>query len=195
MLFRSTTWGLGASSNKGTPELQFRFEILGKIDPNDPEGALIPCPNYERTIYRYLTQATHEFVVDDLEFLGYDKGSFKFLDPHVEGAHSFAGQEFNARCDHEDYQGQPKERWSFARRRGPAEIAPLESEMVRKLDAMFGKSLSRLKKAKPAAKAEAKQIPGATQTSYGQHNEPPKISTMIPPELVIPPPRDEDIPF
>lgn len=150
-LGRITTWGLGKSKNKGTPEFQIRFEVLGKINPNDPEGQLLPCTQYERTIYRYITTGTKDFVIEDLEYLGYDKPSFRYLDPNVDGSHDFSNREIKVRCDHEEYQGEVKERWALDRGHTLKEVEPLDSKAVRELDALFGSSLK--KAAAPATRA------------------------------------------
>jgi hypothetical protein len=155
---RVTTWGLSETKHKKTPQFFIRFKPLGKINPNDPTGPLMGCPDYERTIYRVITQNTAQYVIEDLERLGYDKSSFKFLDPAVEGAHSFEGLEIQVRCDHEEYEGTLQERWNLDRDGGPLEVPPLDSKRVRQLDAMFGKSL----KGNGSKKSTPAESPGET---------------------------------
>lgn len=147
-LARVTGWGM-TKARTGTPQFMMKFEPVGKINPNEPDGALLPCPNYERTIFRAITKNTADWVADDLEWLGYDKPSFRFLDPDVEGAHNFMDQEIRVRCDHEEYEGVTREKWSFARQ-GSIEHTPLESSDVRQLDSLFGKKLKERSKASPA---------------------------------------------
>lgn len=138
-----TTWGLGESRHKKTPEFTIRFRPIGKVNPNDPEGDLIQCPDDERSLYRYITQKTIDFFREDLEYLGYDKESFKYLNPDVSGAHDFSGKQINVRCDYEEFEGKTREKWKLVRG-GVQELVPLEDKKVRELDALYGKSLKSL---------------------------------------------------
>lgn len=142
-------WGRAASqsfgkSSTGTPQFSITFDIQGAVDPNDPQGALMNCVPSQRTVYWYLTAKTVEFVVEDLELLGFNKPSVKFLDPSVEGFFDFTGQEVELYCKHEPYNNQLKERWSLNKPRDGFVAPPLETNEVRKLDALFGKSLKAL---------------------------------------------------
>jgi hypothetical protein len=168
---------LGKSKKKGTPEFALRVLVMGRVNPEQPDGDLLPCNKAERTIYLYITEGTAEYVIRDLERIGFDKPSFKFLDPNNEHFHDFAGSEFEAFCDHEEYEGKQNEKWRFAKPRGQSDVAPLEASEVRKLDSLFGKQLSKVgkkngsppKAEKPAASAAIEDRP--------------------------PPPTDDDIPF
>lgn len=137
---RVTSWGLTESKNKKTPQFVLRFTPIGKINPNDPTGATLSCPNYERSVYRAITKNTVNFLIEDLQYLGYNKASFKYLDPDEEGAHDFSNLEIRVRCDHEEYNGNVQERWNLARD-GGAELVPLEGSKVRELDSLFGRTL------------------------------------------------------
>ena len=152
---RITTWGLGESKIKNTPTFILRFDVLGKINPNDPTGPLMACPNYERTIYKAITKNTVEFLSEDLKQLGYDKPSFRYLDPQADNAHDFSGQEITVRCDHDEYKGKLKEQWNLHRNTGSKEIEPLDNKRIRELDALFGKSLRLTSKDAPAKTGSA----------------------------------------
>lgn len=169
----------GKSKNKGTPEFSLRVLVLGIVDPEKPDGDLLQCPKNERTIYLYITENTAEYVLRDLERIGFDKSSFKFLNPANEFFHDFKDQEFEAFCEHEEYQGERKEKWRFSKPRGQMDVAPLEADEVRKLDNLFGKQLARLGKKSP--NGSAKPEPAAVATTAVA--EPPA------------PPPDDEIPF
>lgn len=147
---------LGQSKNKGTPEFALQFTVLGKVNPNDPDGDLLGCGEcYERTTRLYITDKTIDRVASNLEKLGYDKDSFKFLDPKVSGGVSFTGKELAMECKHEDYQGDLKEKWEFPFESTPLENTPMESAAIRNLDTLFGSQLKKLKRAKPPEEPKA----------------------------------------
>jgi hypothetical protein len=151
-----TQQALGESKEKKTPFFAIRFIVTGKVDPADPQGDLIACEQYERTLNMYLTEGTIEFVTRDLEKLGFQGDSFKYLDPSTPGFHDFTGVEGAFYCSHEEYEGKAREKWSLAKEGGTKlEVEPLESKQVRALDNLFGKHLKGLKKAAP--KSEVKQ--------------------------------------
>lgn len=156
----------GKSKNKGTPEFSLRVLVKGRVNPEAPDGDLFKCNQAERTIYLYITEGTAEYVLRDLERIGFDKPSFRYLDPQTEHYHNFADAEFEAFCDHEEYQGETKEKWRFAKPRGAAaDAAPLEADEIRKLDALFGKQLSKVASRKgngapPAAPPPAEKPAG-----------------------------------
>lgn len=131
--------GQGLSeSSKGTPQIVIRFKVL-EFESGDPVNQ-----QYERTVYRAITEKTMPYVTADLKVLGYTRDSFKFLDPKVQGFHSFDGQEAIFVCNHEpDLQGDLREKWGIAPAEGAAfEIKkPLEAKKLRDLDSLFGKQL------------------------------------------------------
>lgn len=126
------------TSKNGNPQFVLRFRIMGAIDPSAPEGDLITCANFERSIFWTITDKTIEFFTRDLKKLGFDKLSYAALNPETTNYHDFTNQEIEVACKHETYQGNVVERWSLY---GQFEVVPLEDKEVRKLDAMFGKHL------------------------------------------------------
>lgn len=186
-----TGQAFGKSKKKGTPEFSLRVLVKGRINPEQPDGDLLPCNQNERTIYLYITEGTAEFVLRDLERIGFDKSSFKFLNPSNEHFHDFRDAEFEALCDHEEYEGKQNEKWRFAKPRGQMDVAPLEADEVRKLDALFGKQLAKVGKksagnGSPAPPAEPKgELVGVSDV---QRNAAPKSS----PDM---PPTEDSIPF
>lgn len=132
-----TDWGLSESRVKKTPQFVLKFRPLGKVNPNDPTGDLMQCPGDERSLYLYITQNTKDMFRKAMDYLGYNKESFKYLNRDVEGAHDFLNKEINVRCEHEEYEGSVNERWNLCT---SADIKPLDEMRIMELDSMFGKS-------------------------------------------------------
>src|SRR5262245_27868516 len=149
-----TDWGLSESRNKKTPQFVVRFRPLGKINPNDPTGDLLSCPSDERTLYLYITQNTKDMFRKALDYLGYDKQSFKYLNRDADGAVDFMGREINVCCDHEEHEGSINERWNLCM---PAEIKQLDDMRIMELDSMFGMSGGSSTPAKPKTNGSKKQ--------------------------------------
>ena len=111
---------------------------MGRVNPADPDGDLLHCEAAERTIFWTFTPKTMDWVTRDLARLGYNKSSFRFLDPDDPNAHSFEDVEIPVYFTYEEYQGKWKEKWKLG---GQREVKPVEAKKVRELDAMFGKAL------------------------------------------------------
>lgn len=147
-----TTWGL-SKAKTGTNQFFICFKPTGQIVEDGDGRGIIPCSDHERTIFRPITENTINYVIDDLQQLGYNRDGFQYLDPAAQNAHNFAGQDIEVVCAHESYQGKDKERWSFGWAGGGSlQLKPLENDDVRKLNALFGK---RLMSAKTAAASKA----------------------------------------
>lgn len=169
---RVTRQAMGEAKT-GNPQFVLSFVILGKVNLADPEGELLSCPQGERSIYRTITEGTIQFVIEDLQALGYTKPSFKYLDPATPGFVDFAGKELEFFCSHEtdNRDGNLREKWGIARAK--REIAPLDAKKARNLDALYGKQLKSLAAdATPSTAAVAGRTP-ATMT------EPPAESNGV----------------
>lgn len=129
-------WGF-TEAKTGTPQLFFSVSISKEIDSKE----LKDCPQYERTIFRAITENTIGFVSADLKNLGYPHPTFDQLEPDHPQAYSFEGHEVKVRCKHGvDQKGAPREEWSFAFG-GSFEGKPVEKSKVSKLNALFGSYL------------------------------------------------------
>lgn len=129
----------------GTPQFAVRFKVLGHPDPKNPENYLTDVQQFERTMYRPITEKTIDYVSEDLQTMGFTGSSFSDLEKTDE----FNGKLFDFYCKHEVGQDQQRrEKWSLSR--GPAEFNPdpLPPAEIRKLDAMFGKNLRKQDKPK-----------------------------------------------
>jgi hypothetical protein len=146
--------GIGETKT-GKPQFVLNFKVLGTPDPADPEHYIVVNPQYTRTYYRVITDKTIDFLKEDLQALGFNKGSFKFLDPSTPDFQDFTGAVVDMYCKHgENQDKQPKEDWGLARAAREFQVKPLEAKKMRDLDNLFGKHLKDLKApAKPAAPA------------------------------------------
>ncbi len=170
----------------GTGTMQFiiQFQILGKIDPNDPSTLLSTMPG-ERKLYRAITDNTIDWVMEDLKSLGVEGlTSWAQLDPSAERADfiDLSGRKFDAACGSKAGQdGKSYEDWSIARNSGTAKpIEHAEKKDVAALDRLFGKHL--VKKASPAPAAARSRGPVPVAAAAAQ----PAGGGVI---------TDEDIPF
>jgi hypothetical protein len=146
---------LGASKAKGTPQFVLKVSILGTVNEDEPDK-YDACQPGDRSIYLYFTPKSAEYALQDLQSIGFDKTSMKYLSPETPGYHNFNGTTFIAECRHEEYNGDSQEKWQIAGDRGLS-IEPLDPAKVRELDSLFGSAL-KAKAKKPAAKPADKPV-------------------------------------
>src|SRR5437879_1358987 len=93
---RVTRWALVKAKNeKKTPQFALSFLPLGRINPQDPDGALETCADAERTIFRSITEKTAQWLLQDLKTLfEYPHEKFTPLDPDGQEAFDFSNKEF-----------------------------------------------------------------------------------------------------
>jgi hypothetical protein len=158
---------IGNSSN-GTPQIIIEFTV-------DSHASGAACENYERRVYRSLTENTREYVEKDLEALGFRGLPISALSPASDQFHDLRGTQIRVMCKHETYQGDDKERWSLVfSNSGPLTEKPLDAAGLRRLDALFGKCV-------PAGRpAPVKPVVEAPMQADAQF---------------APPPGDDDVPF
>lgn len=159
---------LGKTSN-GNPQIILTFDIVGKINLSDPDGDLLSCPQYERTVFRVITQKTIDWVLQDLEALGFQGTSFGEIDPTQPRFQDLTGKELALYCDHETYEGKTREKWGIYSEGGGLQVKPLEAQDVRKLDAMFGKAL---KERIPAPPKEPASNPSKAKAAHAASDLP-----------------------
>src|SRR5262245_13390938 len=87
------------------------FQLIGAYDSTT--GELGPCAAAARTYTKAITAKTIDWVTSDLKAIGFDRDSFRCLDPEVPGAVNLFGREIDVVCDHETYNGTTRERWSI----------------------------------------------------------------------------------
>jgi hypothetical protein len=157
---RTIRWAVTKAKNeKKTPQFAVTFLPLGRVNPLNPDGDLLPCPEVERTVFRPITENTAAWLLRDLkQFFEYPHDSFVPLDPDGSDPFDFRDKEFPAILTYEDYEGKVRERWNFANGMNLGE--PMSQAEVRKLDALFGaaakpKRNGKKEKEKPASPPES----------------------------------------
>ncbi len=138
---------LGKSKEKGTPCADFFFDPLGMVDPTRPDE-LVACPAYECKVTRYITANTIDYLVADLQKLGYDRDTFDQIDSNHPQAFPWSGLECSATCRDEEYDGKTFSRWNFDW--GAYSASAIDNSEVSKLNALFGKALKGLKQQRAA---------------------------------------------
>lgn len=167
---------LGETST-GNPQIILSFEVKGMVNPADPEGDLLGVnANYERSVYRVITENTIDYVKADLDILGwygvrwsqFDEGSSECVD--------IRGKEIAFICTHENKQtkdettgkwvntAEVREVWSIAQANTGPLVKPLEPAKAKALDAMFGRVLKG-RKAPNGDKATSQPAPPAPTPS------------------------------
>ena len=163
--------GQSESENK-TPYFALRFIITGRVEGDSVRSV----EQNERSVYLYLSDKALDMTTDVLAFLGYDKDSLRFLDPANENFHNFAGKECDLWCKVEEWNGDTREKWNISLPLD-REITPIDDKELRRLDALFGKSIK-------GKRAPAQAIP-QEQTSTAVADRPARQA----------PPPGNDIPF
>jgi hypothetical protein len=167
---RITEQALGESSN-GNAQIVIRFEVTAKVER---DNSMSQVEERQRTAFLTITEKTIDRIAQQLQALGYDRESFRFLDPRQPGYFDLTNTEADFVCNHEEYQGKNREKWQVRTpyESGPLEVKPIESKKLREIDNLFGKHL----------KAAAKQGSGAPKPTAQQSAAPAVIT-------------DDDVPF
>jgi hypothetical protein len=108
------------------------FEVFAQHDP--VTGELDEIPPVTRTYYKAITDETIAWVIGDLRAIGYDRQGFRDFDPEAPGAPDLFGREIDVVCEHDNYRGTEREKWSISpparRRLDPDELAELDVEFA-----------------------------------------------------------------
>lgn len=163
------SWSLGQSKEKGTPEFAITF-ILDHY--KGPGGSKVECPNLKRTAFRYITDKTIDYFVNDLKALGYDRDDFDGLDPKSSTAFDFEGIEIEVQLNYETYEGKQKEKWNLALNAGKITSKPLPEDGVSALNALFGNRLKALKGNAPAPARKPAESAAAGSAASGEEEIP-----------------------
>lgn len=133
--YEATVTGQALTTTKnGNPQIEVICSLKGTSDENG--NPVI------RTVFMPLTAKTVEFVAADLErVFGFCPEKWSQLSPDSPSFVKLMG-DVVLYCKHEEYEGRPKERWSFSDpTRGGGRKAP-EANQLMALDAMFGAALA-----------------------------------------------------
>ena len=102
-------------ANSGTVQLEL------EIHPIKAGDEPITGNPFRRTIYLPLTPKTigtkddPGWVTNTLRDLGFQGDDFTALQPDDDGHQSFVGKEVQCYCKHEEYNEQPREKWSLSK--------------------------------------------------------------------------------
>jgi hypothetical protein len=121
-------------ASTGTPQFFIQLEILNRYD-ND--GALVDCPQFERTFYRAISlkdekakQTCISMLKGDLSAIGVHVDDEAQLDPQHPQAINLFAKELDVLMTLESYQGAPRERWHVrSAERQKLSIADLRSRI------------------------------------------------------------------
>ena len=153
---RICEWSLSQSKTKKTPQFAVTCELIGYYDRdqlNDMSGS------DKRTVFKFITENTVDYFIEDMRKLGWNGDQFAELNPDHPGGHNFKDVEVDLTCEHETYEGKDRERWNFAFGGGGMQLTALDKKGVSSLQALFGSKL-KATAAKPAAKPmPAKPVP------------------------------------
>lgn len=131
-----------SAAKTGNPQFLLTIQPTHFV-PAGKEPLLLGEGGTQRTIFKTITDKTIDYLLDDLQRLGFTGGSFTRLDPAAPDHQSFVGQEVDAYCIHEnDQDGQLREKWNLSSGGGGIKAAPLDVNGLAKLDALFGRKLS-----------------------------------------------------
>jgi len=140
--------GFDKSSQKQTPFFWMAFQVIESASGDMNQ------PTYERDVRLYLHENTIDGTIERLRGLGWDGASWSDLEPG--GAHSFVGQMIDLVCTHETVEGKTFERWDFPGGRARPEH---QTDLCKRLDALYGAKLRLPRETKCASKPKAKPQP------------------------------------
>lgn len=171
---RIVKWGLAESKEKKTPQFFCSCEILGEIDRDESFSPIDDAE--ERTVFRAITSGTIDYVIKDLQTLGWNGTDFNELSPDHPNAFDLTGKEVELRCSHEMYKDKDRERWEFAfSGGGELNLTQLDKKGISALNALFGNKLKAASVSKPAqstaAKASLKKAPLVTAPAEDETEE------------------------
>jgi len=159
---------LGQTST-GNAQLVLSFQVVGKLDPHNPKGELLACPQYERRKFRVITDKTLEYVTQDLDALGWYGNKWSQFEETDKECVDVRGKELAFSCKHEPKQikdeatgkyvatSEMREVWSIAQAGSGPPVKPLDAKTSSKLDAMFGKALKGRKPQEPKPQKPAQK--------------------------------------
>jgi hypothetical protein len=118
-------------NEKHTPYFYLMLKIVGRYDADD---TLRACPQAEREYRQYINTETGVRILGgELRALGVDVAGLTQLRPGEPNHVSLVGRRIDVMCDHESYNGKPRERWRIPRSRRKLDVAT-----IRQLDDQFG---------------------------------------------------------
>lgn len=130
-------WGVKQAST-GKFQHYLLFEIPEKAkDDSSIEGGFDKLQKpFLRTVFKAMTPKTRQWLLTDLQALGYDRPSLvvSAITPNNDDSFKFGGRAAVLECTHELYKGAMKERWQITTRKGSSKLT---TEDISQLDQMF----------------------------------------------------------
>lgn len=141
--------GLFESPKNATLEFKLFVEVFRSADYGD-----VPKP-FKKNVTEYITDGTLKYFLPKLRNLGFDGNNLEDLVPGADGKaeQDLTGMEIAVFCNHEEYQGQMREKWGLggnpAKPASPDKIAMWSSRIAAMAapptasatDAVFGEPL------------------------------------------------------
>jgi len=137
-------------SRKKIPQMMIAFRVLSRVNTSDPEGSAFTCDQYERSMWKSITDKTIDWLKQDVQYLleqgGLDDSFDRMdrLDSQTPGCLQFIGIKCQARCNSNTFEGKTTDKWGLGYEPEGGkklDINLLDNAGVRKLDALFGKQL------------------------------------------------------
>lgn len=160
-LYVAEVTGQALSKTKnGNYQIVLSIKILGKPDPKSPT-AYIEIEQKPRTIYIVITDKTIDYVIADLETLGFVGTSFGMIDSEHPQHQNLIGTQVDVWCKHDTgIDGNTYEKWRISHPpSGGLDVDPLDNKGVRQLDSLFGAQLKKIGKPKPVEIAKKTTTP------------------------------------
>ena len=159
-----TDHGITHSDEKKTPGVFIKFIVRSIIHSADHVEELESSQQQERDCVRWLTPKTIDYVIKDLERLGFSSQRISDFGLGSNTSQSFVDQEFDFYCQHEKADnGNIYERWQVSR--GARPMAKADDKQLRELDNLYGKQMKKAFNGKPKAaphKAKPESEPATT---------------------------------
>ncbi len=153
---RVISQGSGESKDKKHPQIILKFKPTARIEytPDGEESLVNTTVEYERTVWLTINPTNPnsvEMSLKRLRYAGFMGDSFGDL--------NLVGTDCRFVCSVGEYNGEPSDSWELALPPLESKPAgqPIDTGVVKKLDALFGKALKASGGAKKAAPAAVKE--------------------------------------
>lgn len=155
--------GFGNSKQKATPYFYLTVKPFERVISS--EIAERCAESYEREIMLYITDATLKYLVPKLREMGWQGNDWGDLDPLSGEHHSFSNEVVVASCDIEQVDDKVYEKWNLAG--GRTFEHERDDNVVRTLNAMFGKALKGGSASNPKPKPPTKRETVPAEDEHG----------------------------
>ena len=131
-------WGLGKAQT-GTYQLAIKVRVAEVAkDEDDLAAGFKPLEKpLTKTVFLPITGGTKNFVLADLQHIGYDRKTLvsAALIPGSPASFDFSDRPVVVQCVHDEWNGKEREKWKICRRK---EAAAFAREDATQFDSLFG---------------------------------------------------------